>query len=78
MRFRKDNKIRYGQDHRQMQGIPSGVDFEVRRITDTLFALSGEGYGDLSGLKYGNGSLYVSLGALDKRTRERFEKNVIQ
>lgn len=61
MRFRKGNKIRYGQDMRQFQGMPSGVDFEVVKILnkrhDKMISLKALGYGTVG--NYGNGRIHI-------------------
>lgn len=76
MRFRPDNKIRYGQDHCFYRGIPSGVEFQVERFGDSMYRLTGHGYGVLGegSEAYGNGQLYVW--GLTARQRERFERHV--
>ena len=73
MKFRSDNKIRYGQDRFQHQGIPSGVDFRPAFVGKHLWRLVGCGYGCLvHGNCYGNGALYPW--GLTARQRKRFEK----
>ena len=61
MRFRKGNKIPYGQDMAFWRGVPHGVDFEIERVlSDGLIFLCAPGYGKKS--NYGNGSICISLG----------------
>ena len=77
MKFRKDNRIRYGQDHSQFRGIPSGVDFEVVAFPHfgvLMWTLWACGYGCTERHHdgcYGNGSLIVW--GLTKRQEKRFE-----
>ena len=76
MRFRKDNRIKYGQDHGQYVGIPPGIDFRVERIGNR-FKLIAPGYGDLSTPgAYGNGALYVW--GLTQRQTARFEAGILE
>ncbi len=75
MRFRKDNRIRYGQDDRQHVGIPSGgVDFSVEGLSE-VWVLSACGYGCLAPTHshscYGDGALFVW--GLTTQQRKRFE-----
>ena len=59
MRFRKGNTYKYGQDHRQHRGIPSGVNFSVEFFGGRgMFKLVGPGHGELTST-YGRGALYV-------------------
>jgi len=79
MKFRKDNRIKYGQDCAQWKGVPAGVDFEVRRFPSGgakhMYILTAPWYGDLSRPgQYGNGALYVW--GLTKRQRAQFDKHV--
>ena len=74
MKFRKGNKIYYGQDHHLWRGIPSGVDFEVTRSGHS-YKLVADGYGDLHGQSkygYGNGALYPHH--LTRKQIKQFEK----
>jgi hypothetical protein len=77
MRFRRDNQIRYGQDHFQHRGIPAGVDFAVERFKEKMFILTAHGYGCWKRDRhckrdcYGNGALFVW--GLTARQRARFE-----
>jgi hypothetical protein len=76
MRFRRDNRILYGQDHQIYIGIPSGVDFRVVRNESRGYTLSAFGYGQLDPWEegsYGNGSLYVWNSSLNWSQRRRFE-----
>ena len=75
MKFRPDNKIRYGQDHAFHRGIPAGVDFKVKPFVQGRFVLTACGYGCLerhSAKCYGNGSLYPY--GLTARQRSRFKR----
>ena len=73
----RPNNIRYGQDHGQYRGIPSGVEFEVRRLrhaVSVVFVLTACGYGCLKRYHrdcYGHGKLYAW--GLTSRQRKRFE-----
>ena len=49
MRFRKGNTYKYGQDHSQHRGIPSGVNFSVEFFGGRgMFKLVGPGHGELT------------------------------
>lgn len=72
MRFRKNNRYKYGQDRRQHVGIPSGVDFTVVRLFDRIYILTVPGHGGLIEGAYGNGPLFVW--GLTSRQRKRFER----
>ena len=75
MRFRKDNRIKYGQDHFYCRGLPSGIDFTVEPFQEGMYKLTGYGYGVLgSGESYGCGALYVY--GLTSKQRKRFEKEI--
>lgn len=78
MRFRPDNKIRYGQDSQQHVGVPSGVDFTVEKFGSDLsgmFVLVGDGYGQIKPRgHYGNGALYA-WGLTPKQAR-RFRAEI--
>ena len=80
MKFRSDNKIRYGQDFRQHVGIPSGVDFDVEHFGNKyseMYVLTAPGYGDTSDSEsYGAGSLHVW--GLTERQRKRFEDAIAE
>lgn len=56
IRFKPDNKIRYGQDFRVYKNIPSGIWFEIEE-KDEYYILVAPGYGERKA--YGNGSLHV-------------------
>ena len=74
MRFRADNRIRYGQDHAQKRGIPSKVDFSVEPFGDSMFKLTAFGFGQLEPYhkeSYGAGCLYVW--GLTAQQQKRFE-----
>lgn len=77
MQFRKDNKIKYAQDHRfGFVGIPSGVEFTVEHFQLNGFKLTGYGYGKNSEDEdgddaYGDGCLYVSF--LKPKQVKRFD-----
>ena len=72
MKFRRNNKIRYGQDFRQHVGIPTGVDFRVKTFTAGHWELWASGYG--GGDDHGNGSLIVW--GLTTRQTQRFEREL--
>lgn len=58
MKFKRGNKIRYGQDFGIYQGVPANIDFEVELLDkdgDSV-KLVAPGYG---GEPYGNGALYI-------------------
>ncbi len=74
MKFRIDNQIRYGQDHAQYVGVPSGIDFYVQPFSESMYTLTAPGYG-LRG-DYGNGRLYVW--GLTSQQRKRFEKAICE
>jgi len=65
MLFNSDNKIVYWQDHRALRGIPSGVDFEIEKMSDGQYNITGYGYGIITkspnydDKAYGCGSLFV-------------------
>ncbi len=64
MKFPPDNKIKYGQDFSQHRGVPSDVEFEVKKFSqEGMYVLTGYGYGQrlepYDKNSYGNGSLYV-------------------
>lgn len=69
------NNIYYGQDHCLLhRGIPSGVDFRVRRLhaASGVFKLTACGYGCREHPDcYGNGSLHAW--GMTGRQRKRFE-----
>lgn len=74
MKFRRDNKIIYGQDHSFFRGIPHGVDFRVERFCKDRFKLIADGYGCLKrGDHYGNGAIYPYP---TKRQRDRFVRQL--
>jgi hypothetical protein len=58
-KFKKGNKIPYGQDFRFNKGIPHGIKFVVTPASTEMINLTGEGYGKTG--NYGNGSLHVLL-----------------
>ena len=74
MLFKKNNKIKFGQDFAIWQGVPSGVDFKVTRAKydPKRVILSGLGYGDFR--NYGNGPLHVF--GLSKKQIKKFEKEL--
>ena len=72
MKFRVDNKYKYGQDHFQCVGIPAGVEFDVEYFSNKMFRLTSPGYG---GKPYGNGQLYVW--GLTKRQWGVFAKHAV-
>jgi len=75
MKFRKDNKIGYGQDHHYHKGIPSDVNFLVRESSNA-FILRGNGYGNFCGKNnYGNGALYVRKSMLTKKQHDRIKSH---
>lgn len=67
MKFKKNNKIMYGQDHHFFQGIPDGIEFEAV-IIGSLIELTGDGFG-LTG-NYGNGSIYIHLPTSETLVRD--------
>lgn len=72
LRFRRDNRIRYGQDSMQYCGIPSGVDFVVERFGEGVYRLCGDGFGfHQPNGEYGDGALYVW--GLNAKQRRLFE-----
>ena len=75
MRFKKGNKINYGQDFGIHQGIPHNVDFEVHNFYNGKFKLIANGYGNLKGYdNYGSGAIYPY--GLTKQQRKRFAKEL--
>ena len=73
MKFRKGNKIRYGQDFRIFVGLPSGIDFDVELFGDGRFELTADGYGKHGhDGAYGNGALCVY--GLTVSQKKRFRK----
>jgi len=75
MRFRRDNKIKYGQDHRFFRGIPAGVEFRVARFLADKYCLVGCGYGCQDHANcYGSGSLIVY--GLTAKQRKRFKQHL--
>jgi hypothetical protein len=75
VKFRKGNKILYGQDFRVLEGLPSGVDFEVypQNKDNSLMKLVAPGYG---GHPYGNGALYVMRSINIKRANKAWSRLV--
>lgn len=71
MKFRKGNKIYYGQDFRYRRGVPSGINFQVSKWK-MGFVLRADGYG-LFG-NYGNGALFLYNSRLSKILKERLQK----
>ena len=65
MKFRKGNKIQYGQDRNySLVGIPHGIDFKIKRaLNGKAFTLTGYGYGQIlepyDDKSYGSGKLWV-------------------
>jgi hypothetical protein len=58
LEFQPGNDIPYGQDHRFLRGVPSGIKFRAEKILwNGLVCLVAEGYG---GKHYGNGAVYVN------------------
>lgn len=76
MKFRKNNKICFGQDFNYYQGIPSGIDFKVERLDKNKFRLIAKGYGLLTSHHndYGNGALFPY--SLTDKQIETFNKEV--
>lgn len=73
MKFKKGNKIHFGQDFSYYMGIPHNVNFKVVRFGMDAYKLVADGYGLLDKPNaYGNGALYPH--GLTKRQKERFEK----
>ena len=57
MKFQKDNKIFYYQDHGWGIGLPDNVDFEIEKANSNGIWLRGPGYGQPQ--NYGNGGIAV-------------------
>jgi hypothetical protein len=78
MKFKKNNKFKYGQDHRQFCGIPDEIDFKVKEFSQKgMVVLTAFGYGQLephTDKSYGNGSLFVH-GLTDKQIKEFIKKS---
>lgn len=73
--FRKDNRIKYGQDSHQRTGIPSGVEFRVEPFKEGMYRLIAPGFGERPGTDlYGCGALYVW--GLTARQTQRFERAI--
>ena len=76
IKFSARNEYKYRQDFCFYQGIPCGINFDFV-IDEKSVKLTADGYGNLRGGKYGNGSLYTQ----DKRVILRAKKilaNAIQ
>lgn len=62
VKFKKGNKIIYGQDHRVLQGVPSGRWFNVFKIRDDLWELVACGFGCFDHHNcYGNGRIFIRI-----------------
>ena len=59
VKFRKNNKIPYGQDMQYYKGVPSGIEFEIFPFQSNRVKLIADGYGNLEG-NYGNGAVYIN------------------
>jgi hypothetical protein len=64
VRFDKENKIRFGQDFRFFEGLPSDVNFyPIEETQSGYMVFIGNGYGIQSKHKidgkYGNGAVFV-------------------
>ena len=78
MRFSPDNKIKYGQDFRFLQGIPDNVDFKVEK-SGKNYTLIAYGYGQLKPWdkhSYGNGSLHIFGESLTSEEKKMFCKEL--
>jgi len=71
IKFKKNNKVKYMQDHFFKSGIPNGIDFNVKILSQTRIRLSANGYGELSPGKYGNGALFVLVEHLPKLLKNK-------
>lgn len=68
VKFRKNNKYKYGQDFDFFIGIPHGIEFDVSKINNKKVRLIADGYGNLKCVgTYGNGALYTSIKNLPKK-----------
>ena len=77
IKFNKNNKIRFGQDHAFYIGIPTGIEFTVKRLRkkDPLYELTGCGYGCTKHDScYGNGRLYVRGSNIGHSVHKRVKK----
>ena len=77
MKFRSNNRIRYGQDMRAYRGIPSKIEFHVERGVEgqtIQYILTSPGYGAKG--NYGNGALYVY--GLNSKQKRKFEDALIE
>lgn len=70
-KFRKNNKILYGQDMQLKCGVPSGIEFEIEQFMKGRVVLTAKGYGDIK-RGYGNGKLYVLVESLPSKVRHHF------
>lgn len=77
IKFKKDNKIIYGQDFHCSRGIPSDIEFTVEKFTNDKIILKAKGYGDLESGNYGNGSLSVCVNDLPKKLVSKLIENGI-
>jgi len=71
----EENNIPYFQDMSFMRGIPTGINFQIKR--DTIkegYELVADKYG---GKVYGNGSIFIWKNNLPKRLCKKIEKELI-
>ena len=60
LRFKRNNKIRYGQDFGQHIGVPSDVVFTIDKVYNDSITIIANGYGIIGdGSQYGNGALHI-------------------
>ena len=70
-KFRKNNKIQYGQDLSwDNRGIPN-IKFDITDFSNSLVKLTADNYG---GEPYGNGSIFVMIKDLPKGLKEKVKK----
>ena len=64
----KENSLPYGQDMQFYHGIPSDVEFNIKRFSNESFKLTAKGYGILSinPKDYGNGAIFVTKKTMNK------------
>jgi len=78
MKFRKGNKIKFGQDFTFKKGIPHNIDFTIERfneahfIKDRKYRLIADGYGRKG--NYGNGAIYPY--GLSEKQNKLFEAEI--
>ena len=71
VKFRKNNKIPYGQDMQYHKSIPDGIEFKIFPFQKDRVKLVADGYGDLEG-NYGNGAIFINTKDLPKKVRHHF------